>query len=203
MSFKDELLEDPSIIWILAAVMIGLLSLPFVMKWGNKQKIDRVYYDAPEFSFMNSTGQKTSLWEFNGKIWLADFVLIRCTTQCPMVTGAMADLQKKWRSKGLQLVSFTLDSEGYPDALKQYAKKTGADPKDWFFLTGKNQEMIDLARNGFHLPDIGDFQADFIHSSKIALIDAQGHIEGYFDGMNPDELKALDAKLKELFLAKS
>lgn len=203
MSFKDELFEDPSTLWILGVVLICLLALPFALRWEDKQKVVRVVYDAPEFSFTNSIGRKTSLSDLKGRVWLADFVLIRCTTQCPLVTSAMADLQKKWKSKGLQLVSFTLDSDGYPDALKQYAKNAGADPSDWVFLTGKNQMVIDLARNGFHLPDIGDFQADFIHSSRIALVDAQGHIEGYFDGMNQDDLKDLNRKLNELFWGKS
>lgn len=203
MGLKDELLNEPSLKWILAVVALCLLALPFAMKYEANRRIVTTTYAAPDFSAMDLKGKTFGLADLKGKVWLADFVLIRCSGQCPMVTKAMTGFQKKWKAKGLRMVSFTLDSEGYPKELKQYAKSAEDDPACWTFLTGKGKDMSDLCQKGFRLPDAVEAGSAFIHSSQIALVDREGRIRGYYDGMKPEEMKALDEAIAGLLADKT
>jgi protein SCO1 len=69
--------------------------------------------------------------------------------------------------------------------LREYAKPRGADAR-WFFVTGKKDEIFDLSMKGFKLAlvdaDGVNAKDKFIHSTKIALVDRQGWIRGYYDG---------------------
>lgn len=192
---KDEGLS----LWLIALVLFCLLVLPFAVWWDGKQAALSAVHPAPPFKLTSSAGKSVSLADLKGKVWLADFVLLNCSTQCPIVSAAMARFQNKWKAKGLELVSFALDSKGRSAELKKYAKDMGADPSRWFFLTGEYKDLLQLGIQGFHLPDAAaDGGSNFLHSSRITLVDSKGLIRGYYDGLSPDDLQALDKALARL-----
>ena len=109
----------------------------------------------------------------------------------------------------VQLVSFTVDPQtDTPPVLSAYADKFNADPSRWWFLTGPEKPLDDLIENGFLQvvqdnrglpPQEGQFTVT--HSTKLALVDADGNVRGFFDGVGTDGradlLKAIKTLEKE------
>jgi cytochrome oxidase Cu insertion factor (SCO1/SenC/PrrC family) len=94
----------------------------------------------------------------------------------------------------VQLVTFTVDPRtDTPAVLSKYADQFGADPNRWWFLTGPEKPLYDLIENGFLLAvqdnrgqpaQAGQFTVT--HSTKLALVDADGDVRGYYDGLGAD-----------------
>ncbi|UPT74694.1 MAG: SCO family protein [Elusimicrobiota bacterium] len=152
----------------------------------------------PEFSLTAVTVDGTSPFDkraLRGRPWIANFVFTRCAGPCPMLTANMASLQKTLPSR-VGLLSFTVDPDNDgPEALTQYARKFGADPRRWFFLTGEKSELVRVVRDGFLLPVVEDPTAAvgerFAHSAKFALVDPEGRVRGWWDGDDDKALAAL------------
>ncbi len=128
-----------------------------------------------------------------GRVWIADFVYTTCAGPCPLLSANMAGLQKKL-PPSIGLLSFTVDPENdTPAVLAAYAGRFGADPKRWLFVTGPKDAQVRLIRDGFLIAAVSSPDApagqNVSHSTKMALIDAQGRIRGYYDG---DDAASLD-----------
>jgi protein SCO1/2/putative membrane protein len=118
----------------------------------------------------------------------------------------MAYLQRDFAgAKDVALVSFTVDPEyDTPEVLSTYAARYGADPEHWLFLTGNRDEIYELIRKHFQL---GVEQTEgperrsgneVTHSTKLVLVDGQGHIRGYFDGTDSARLAELRHRMRIL-----
>jgi protein SCO1/2 len=142
----------------------------------------------PEFELTNQNGQRTTLEDLKGKVWLADFVYTTCPGPCPLITAHMARLQKKLPpGADVRLVSFSTDPESdTPEVLKAYAKKFNASDR-WTFLTGPKAQVYDLIQHGFMLAIASPPGAQIIHSTKMMLVDRQGTVRGFYDGATGDE----------------
>jgi protein SCO1/2 len=84
-----------------------------------------------------------------------------------------------------------------------YSKKYNADPKHWQFLTGEKQQLYNMARYGYLISAVDDttgvsIDKDFIHDNHFVLVDEEGNIRGFYDGLQPDEVKQLIADVKTL-----
>src|SRR4051794_28470984 len=127
--------------------------------------------------------------DLRGKVWVASFVFTRCTGPCPQVTATVARLQDELKDRpDVRLVTFTVDPEhDRPEELAEYASHFQADPQRWLFLTGPQDEVYRLLREGFHVPveqTAGEERrpgSEVMHSVKLVVVDKRGHIRGYFD----------------------
>ena len=98
-------------------------------------------------------------------------------------------------------MSVTVDPDrDTPEVLADYARRFGADPDRWWFLTGPKGEVTDLVTNRFKLglqANGADDQAAgaeaFSHSDRLALVD-HNQVAGYFDSTDP---KAVDTLVSE------
>ncbi len=161
--------------------------------------------ELPDFTLTAVTIDGTSPFDrrtLRGRVWIADFVYTRCAGPCPMLTANMAGLQKRL-PKSIGLLSFTVDPDhDSPEVLTLYARKFGADPQRWFFLTGEKSELIRLVRDGFLLPVVENAAAlpgeRFAHSTKFVLIDAAARVRGWYDGDDAASLDTLAADAKKL-----
>ena len=172
----------------------------------------------PDFTLTERSGKTVSRDDLKGKVWVASFVFTRCSGPCPQVTATMARLQKELdlrNADDMRLVTFTVDPDkDTPNELKQYAARYQADPERWLFLTGMPEaDLHRLLHDGFKVtaqraanPKPGD---EFDHSSRLAVVDRQGNIRGYFDGLRlgsspeseadfNDNVNLLRAKVAEL-----
>jgi protein SCO1/2 len=151
----------------------------------------------PPFEFSKSTGGALKQSDLLGKVWVADFIFTSCPGRCPMLTSKMHSLQEAFKSnKNFRLVSVTVDPEtDTPAALLAYQKKHGADSEIWYFLTGKMSAIKSLLVSGFHL---GTSDRPDFHSSRFALVGADGRIRGLFDVEEEEGLNKLKAEIQHL-----
>jgi protein SCO1/2 len=148
----------------------------------------------PPFALTERSGKTVTNTGLLGRIWVADFIYTTCPGPCPLVTAGMEKLQEAVADDPrVQLVTFTVDpQDDTPPVLAAYAAKFNADPNRWWFLTGAQKPLYDLIQNGFYLavqdnrgapPQPGQFLVT--HSTKLALVDADGTVRGYYDGLDP------------------
>jgi len=144
----------------------------------------------PDFTLEERSGAKIAKADLNGKVWIAAFVFTRCTMGCPTISTTMKRLQTELNlaeRDDLRLVTFTVDPErDQLEDLKKYAKTFQADDKKWLFLTGTEEQVRPLLKEGFKVTadrkKNGKPGDEFDHTTKLAVIDKQGRICGYFDG---------------------
>src|SRR6516162_4152348 len=138
------------------------------------------------FELTERGGRTVSDETLRGKVWVASFIFTRCTAGCPQVSRAMEDLQKTLhlaRRDDVRLVTFTVDPDrDQPKELEAYAKHFHADADKWLFLTGSKEQIDGLMQTGFKVGAPRKFPPDD-HSTRLVVVDQQGHIRGYFEGL--------------------
>ena len=202
------------IFWSLQAILLlGLVGGTFVYIWQQTRALRLpVLGTVPNFSLTERSGRPVTLADLHGKVWVADFVFTHCAGPCPLMSRHMASLQALLvPSHDVRLISFSVDPErDTPQVLTEYARKFGADPERWLFLTGDKKIIYELAQKGFTLvageippaerrPD----EEAILHSTKFALVDGNGRIRGYYDSETPDPLKKLLLDTEKLLQEKS
>jgi protein SCO1/2 len=161
----------------------------------------------PDFSLVRSDGSEVRRTDLDGAPWVAGFIFTTCSGICPIMSNQMARVQKGLpEDSPVHLVSITVDPRhDTPEVLSAYARRFGARPDRWYFLTGKSELIYRLAGEGFHLaagelaewdPIMDD--GPFFHSSRLSLVDAEGRIRGYYDGTEPGQVNRLQQDLKRL-----
>ncbi|MHB8521409.1 MAG: SCO family protein [Limisphaerales bacterium] len=150
--------------------------------------------ELPEFTLTNQMGQAMTRNSLRGQVWLADIIFTRCAGPCPRLTRRMGELQAALPADvPAKFLSFTVDPEfDTPPILSSYARRFGAAPGRWLFLTGTRHELYEVIVRGLKLvatpTDPAAQKPDedlFLHSTKMVLIDQQGHIRAYYDGLDP------------------
>lgn len=170
---------------------------------GNLSKISIV----PPFALTERSGKTITNNDLAGKIWVADFIYTTCPGPCPLVTANMARLQASVAGDPeIQLVTFTVDPQNdTPPVLAQYADRFKADRDRWWFLTGAEKPLYDLIQNGFlqavqdnrgQPPQSGQFTVT--HSTYFALVDGNGTVRGFYDGVGSGRLADLLRDIKTL-----
>jgi len=148
----------------------------------------------PEFELVDQTGKPYGLADLKGRIWVAGFIFTRCKGPCPEISSRMAELNKKIEraGKGVELVSFSVDPEfDQPDVLAAYSAKLGADPARWKFLTGSKEDIEAIVVKGLLQPLAKEPDGTPAHSTRIVLVDREGRLRGYQDGLDPESVQKL------------
>jgi protein SCO1/2 len=188
------------IIAALALAALGTLGVWTMLGSMNNQRrageLLADYGAVPDVQLVERSGRALSLGELKGNIWVADFIFTNCGGTCPMMTAKMSELQKSLKdAENVKLVSFSVDPKrDQPEKLKSYAEGFQADKDKWLFLTGSEQQMQDLAKKSFLLTveEGTDPKEPIIHSQRFVLVDAEGHIRGYYNsGENEAKQKML------------
>lgn len=169
----------------------------------------------PDFSFTNQNGKTITNKDFQGKVYVAEFFFTSCPGICPKMNKNMVIVQNEYKDNPLfGIASFSVDPErDTPKRLKAYAKEKGATMKNWHFLTGKIENIMDLSNNGFKLFAAKDAKAEggFEHSGLFALIDKNGYIRSrkvkagefenpikYYNGLDSIQVKWLIDDVQKL-----
>ena len=144
----------------------------------------------PEFSLVDSRGQRFGSADLAGDVYVANFVFTRCASICPLLTRAMVSLEERYEREGIEgirLVSISVDPEfDTPERLADYASGHRVDPRRWVFLTGEPADVRSLVVDGFRTamgsPDILEGgMIDVAHTGKFVIVDGSGGIRGYYD----------------------
>ena len=148
-----------------------------------------VYSQLPDFALVDASGRAFARERLKGRVWVADFIYTRCDDTCPLQTAEMRRLQGDYAAhEDFRQISITTDPEHDRGALlAAYARKFGADRARWFFLTGKEKEIKDLALKGFRLSYATKRAAlplDSVRSRvfRLLLPGAHAHHPGHQEG---------------------
>lgn len=155
-----------------------------------------------DFDFTDEMGKSCNSATLKGKVWVANYFFSNCKTICPIMMPNMLRVQEAFKgNNNLKMISFSVDPDRDSIAqLKIYGNVLGIDPTQWHLLTGNKVLLYRYARNQLFLTasDGDGGPDDFIHSDKIALIDRQGHIRGYYEGTDKTDVQNLIKDIKKL-----
>ncbi len=113
----------------------------------------QIFGSLPEFSLTESNRRQVTRADLLGNVWVANFIYTHCTDTCPLQSARMAGLQADFPAqRDLRFLSISVDPKrDTPPVLAQYAARFGADRDRWWFLTGDQEAIYALVREGFHL----------------------------------------------------
>ncbi|MEM1058250.1 MAG: SCO family protein [Verrucomicrobiota bacterium] len=211
----------------LLAVFFGLVAIAFVgatliMMWTRTERPavteEQVAQQAaaqrallapralPEFTLTDQTGAPFSKQDLAGKVWLANFIFTDCPGQCIILTNQFKDFQEKIADlEDVRLVSTSVNPEtDTPEKLTAYARQYEAGDQ-WTFLTGEHDDVYALMEKGFLLsaapnpdPETAALGETIIHSLKVVLVDADGNVRRYYEGLPEDSQEQVLADIRAL-----
>jgi len=142
------------------------------------------------FSFKNQNGEIITQSDVDGKVYVAEYFFTTCGSICPIMNQQMQRIQKVYlREPDLKILSFTVNPAiDTVEQMKRYALQHQANDDQWYFLTGKKEDLYGLARKSYFVlkpaeaENLGDAGGDFIHTNNFVLVDRERRIRGYYDG---------------------
>ena len=174
------------------------------------------YHTISEFSFINQLGEQVNNDSMKGNIYIADFFFTNCPSICPVMTKNMAYVQNKLKVyPNIKFLSHTVDpANDSPLRFKEYInemrlKNIKIDESNWDFVTGKKEEIYDVAKSYFVNVSADSLApGGFLHSEYFVLVDKEGRIRsgidkngnvvGVYDGTNEAQLRDLINDVKVL-----
>jgi protein SCO1/2 len=156
----------------------------------------------PNQAFVDQNGRASNFDTVrDNRAMAVTFIYTKCPipTFCPAMDRQFAEAQALIKEKGLQgkagLLSVSFDPKNdTPVVLAQHARKLGADPKVWTFVTGDREEidrfasslLLTLVRGEAANPD------EIGHTLRTTVIDRNGRIAKSYAGADwaPAELVA-------------
>ena len=189
-------------------ILVSLIVLPIIFLWAFKEIIFNggdenrlptlaIVSDTPipDFSFINQDCDTITNQDYEGKIYIANFMFTSCPTICKKMSRNISiKLRPLLRYDNVYFLSHTIDpTNDSPDILKKYANRlkheAGADLSRWNFVTGDKEEIYRIAES--YLTYASDEEVDnnhkgfqLAHSSNFILIDTKGRIRSGFDSNN-------------------
>lgn len=159
---------------------------------------------APPFALTDQDGNPLALADLRGKAVLLDFVYTNCPGPCPILTGLHVEVQRALdpalRDR-VQFVSISLDPlNDTPAALRDYARKRGADTANWSFLTGP-KEQVDAVLRAYGVGSAREADGTISHLVVTFLIDGEGRIVERFIGLEGHDPKQVRAALERVAAA--
>ncbi len=147
------------------------------------------------WELVDESGKPFGSVDLKGKVWVASFFFTRCPGACAdedatagKILRHVEDLAGKAGVAPIALVSFTVDpTRDTPEVLAAEATRRAVPRGRWKLLTGDPVRVRDLLVNRFkvEMGDAPDDKGKIRHSRKLALVDQNGDVRGFWDA---DEL---------------
>ena len=202
--------EEQLFLWAanLIAVVFGVGICFLLFALNRHEKVSRIQPDRPrqlaDFSLTDRTGRTVTRAELDGKILVVDFLLTSCSLTCQEVNRRMAEIQHHTAGQpDVRFISLTVDPRtDTPAALMKFGDRFGADTNRWLMLTGDKTAMYHLIATSFLDQDLNDpfayMPGNFSHTDRIAVVDAQGNVQAYFDGLRRETTEQVVAEITRL-----
>jgi protein SCO1/2 len=174
--------------------------LPYL---GNSTVVNNVetQHTIQDFSFLNQDSLVVTNDTFKNKIYIADFIFLRCPTICPVMNMELKRVYDTFKdNENVLFVSHTVDPENDTiPVLKAYSENLEVNPKKWHFLWGEQKDIFDIAKNSYFTQAYEDLDAPggYAHSGGFILVDKNRHIRGVYDGTNSVDV---DRLIKEIVI---
>lgn len=171
-------------------------------KYRGKSIRDTIYHEIESFKLVNQNSDTVAFPADTTKITVVNFFFTRCPSFCKNMNSQMARVVKDYENNRLlRFFSITVDPAfDSPQVLKKYAAAYHPLPGKWEFLTGDENKIYSIARNGFLLDALKDTTqvTNFIHSPMLVLVDPKKRIRGYYDSGNKEQVDKLIDEIKVL-----
>ena len=151
-------------------------------------------------ALVDQDGRARSFASFKGHRVALTFIYTRCPLPefCPLMDRHFTSVQKTIASTpalgDVRLVTVTLDPAfDRPEILAPYARRRGADPAVWTFLTGEPEEVNRFASQfGLYIEHNPENAIDITHNLRTVVIDPDGRLVTAHSGNSwtPAELVA-------------
>lgn len=160
------------------------------------------YHPVSDFQLIDQYGNTFSQTAVRNKIRVVDFFFTSCPSICPKVQAQMLRIREKFpENEHLVFISHSIDTKrDTVEKLRHYAHNLGIeDGMNWYFLTGDKAQLYKLADDYFNIV-VEDESAPggFDHTGRIVLVDEQGYIRSYANGLNPQAIDTLISDIKLL-----
>ena len=143
----------------------------------------------PAFDVTLGNGQRTTLKAVlapGGKVWLVDFVYIRCQTLCLSLGSIYQQLQAQIEARGLQgkvgLLSISFDpANDSPAALADYAQRMGMNPQVWQIATLTHWQDRRRLLDAFGIMVLPAPLGEFEHNAALHVVSSDAMLTRIMD----------------------
>lgn len=149
---------------------------------------DTIYPTIADFAFIDQDSQVITNATFADKVYVSDFFFTSCPTICPKTTKQMLRIYERFKNDDhVLLMAHSIDvKRDTVGRLKSYAYNLGADSKKWHFVTGKKEEIYNIADDYFSIAkEDPSAPGGFDHSGRLILVDKNRHVRSFCDGTDP------------------
>lgn len=143
---------------------------------------------------INRDGKEVSLSQLRDKVYVTGYQYTDCPAGCLGMAAFMESLEEEFGDDPkFRLVSISVNPAGdTPEKMDAWVKDKGVDSEDWWFLTGDPEEIADYMISQFKFfatekitdPALIPSQGEFAHDQRLALVDGDANVRGYYDVMN-------------------
>lgn len=144
-----------------------------------------------DIELINRDGSEVALSELRGKIYIAGYQYTDCPAGCLGLAAVMKSLEERFGDDPrFRLVSISVNPQGdTPEKMDAWVKARGVESPDWWFLTGDPEEITKYMISEFMFfgteintdPAVVASQGEFAHDQRLALVDGEANIRGYYD----------------------
>jgi len=144
----------------------------------------------PDAALVNQDGAPAFVSSLKGHPYALTFIYTRCPIPdfCPLMDRNFKAVQEAIAStpalKDARLVSVTLDpAYDTPKILGPYARRLGADPAIWTFLTGDPKAVAAFGEQfGLYVEHDKSTEINVIHNLRTAVVDPAGRVVTIHNG---------------------
>ena len=156
------------------------------------------------FTLTDRTGRTVTRTELAGKFLVVNFLQTSCSLTCREVSRRLVEIQQLTINQpDVQIVSLTVDPRtDTASVLAEYGERFNANTNRWLLLTGEKTQLYNLIGTSF-LPQAPDdpfnyMPGNFADTERIALVDTNGNVRAYFDGLREDTAQSVLAEIARL-----
>ena len=153
----------------------------------------------PDATFVDERGAPRRLSDWRGQAVAVTFIYTRCPIPdfCPLMDRHFTTVQRAIASDAalrgrVHLLSVSFDPQyDRPPVLTAHARRVGAEPAWWTFLTGSPRDVEAFAwQFGVSVIREGEAAGEIVHNLRTAVIDGNGRLTAVLRGnqWTPDEL---------------
>jgi protein SCO1 len=152
------------------------------------------------FALQDQSGRTLTLADLQGRVVVANFFFTHCTSICPQLTSAMAQVRDAHRGQArLLLLSHSVAPEyDTPPMLQAYARANQIDGRQWRLVTGTPEHISRVAHDGYLVPRTAVGAEGIIHTELFVLLDARQRVRGIYNGTLRLDVQQLIGDVKTL-----
>ena len=156
----------------------------------------QINHTIANFSMTDQYNKTITQKDIEGKIHVANFFFTSCGSICPKMTNNLIAVQDFMKNeKDIVLFSYSVTPwEDSVPVLKRFAKEYKITSPNWHLLTGKKEEIYELARKSYFAEENIGFSkdtTDFLHTEHILLVDKNKKIRGIYNATLELEIQQL------------